>query len=73
MMSCYISLGDSISIDDYAGGSGRGGASLLYQNRDALFPEWKGRDLKTVLEDSRFMPLASDGATTDTVLRGQIP
>jgi hypothetical protein len=28
----YVALGDSISIDDYAGGPGRGGASLLARN-----------------------------------------
>ncbi len=42
----YVALGDSISIDDYAGGSGRGGASLLFRNRDDDFPEWSGRDLR---------------------------
>ena len=26
----YVALGDSISIDDYSGGPGRGGASLLF-------------------------------------------
>ena len=30
----YVALGDSISIDVYAGGPGRGGASLLARNRD---------------------------------------
>ena len=41
----YVALGDSISIDDYSGGPGRGGASLLYANRDDDFPDWRGRDL----------------------------
>lgn len=36
----YIALGDSISIDPYAGGPGRGGASLLARNRDDDFPDW---------------------------------
>ena len=34
----YVALGDSISIDDYSGGPGRGGASLLLANRDDDFP-----------------------------------
>ena len=34
----YAALGDSISIDEYAGGPGRGGASLLHTNRDDDFP-----------------------------------
>jgi hypothetical protein len=41
----YAALGDSLSIDDYAGGPGRGAASLLWRNRDRDFPAWAGRDL----------------------------
>jgi hypothetical protein len=41
----YAALGDSISIDEYAGGPGVGGASLLAHNRDDTFPHWRGRDL----------------------------
>jgi hypothetical protein len=44
----YAALGDSISIDEYAGGSGLGGASLFARNRDDTFPRWRGRDLTTV-------------------------
>src|ERR687893_1538465 len=44
----YVALGDSISIDRYAGGEGRGGASLLTRNRDDDFPQWRGRDLATL-------------------------
>ena len=39
----YVALGDSMSIDDYAGGAGWGAASLLHRNRDADFPAWAGR------------------------------
>lgn len=69
----YVSLGDSISIDAYAGGPGRGGASLLYRNRDEDFPEWRGRDLQTRLPGTRMIPLAMDGATSSTVRFAQIP
>jgi hypothetical protein len=41
----YVALGDSISIDEYTGGPGRGGASLLFRNLDDDFPQWRGRDL----------------------------
>jgi hypothetical protein len=41
----YAALGDSLSINDYAGGPGRGAASLLWRNRDGDFPAWAGRDL----------------------------
>jgi lysophospholipase L1-like esterase len=69
----YVALGDSISIDDYAGGPGRGGASLLFANRDDDFPEWRGRDLASTDGNCAFSLLATDGATTRTVLDTQLP
>jgi lysophospholipase L1-like esterase len=69
----YVALGDSISIDEYAGGHGRGGASLLFLNRDDDFPEWQGRDLVSAEPSATFDPLASDGATTATLLDSQLP
>jgi lysophospholipase L1-like esterase len=69
----YVALGDSISIDEYAGGPGRGGASLLARNRDDDFPAWRGRDLSTVHPGLRFELLATDGGTTDTLLDVQLP
>jgi lysophospholipase L1-like esterase len=69
----YVALGDSISIDDYAGGPGRGGASLLFRNRDDDFPAWRGRDLECAQPGSEFALLATDGATTRTLLDVQLP
>ncbi len=69
----YVALGDSISIDWYAGGPGRGGASLLARNRDDDFPEWRGRDLATVLPGLEFALLATDGGTTRGLLQAQLP
>lgn len=69
----YIALGDSISIDDYAGGAGCGAASLLFRNKAAAFPEWVGRDLLSRFPDARFGLLATDGATAATVRYAQIP
>jgi lysophospholipase L1-like esterase len=69
----YIALGDSISIDLYAGGPGRGGPALLARNRDDDFPDWRGRDLATLHPRSRFELLALDGATVPTVLDLQLP
>src|SRR5829696_8879368 len=63
----YAALGDSMSIDDYAGGPGRGAASLLWRNRDHDFPAWAGRDLTTGDPTARLVLLASDGATSATV------
>ena len=65
----YVALGDSISIDDYAGGPGRGGASLLARNRDDDFPAWRGSDLSGL----PFRLLATDGGTTATLLDRQLP
>ena len=69
----YVALGDSISIDAYAGGVGRGGASLLARNRDDDFPEWRGKDLETLDSGLRWSVLATDGGTTGTVLEHQLP
>jgi lysophospholipase L1-like esterase len=69
----YVSLGDSMSIDAYAGGPGCGAASLLHKNRTADFPEWTGRELYTHFPTSRLIPLATDGATSATVRYWQLP
>jgi lysophospholipase L1-like esterase len=68
----YAALGDSLSIDDYAGGPGRGAASLLWRNRDRDFPAWTGRDLTSRDPDARPALLASDGATSTTVAGEQL-
>ncbi|UCD71783.1 MAG: SGNH/GDSL hydrolase family protein [Syntrophobacterales bacterium] len=68
----YVGLGDSISIDEYAGGPGWGAISLFYRNRDEIYPEWKGRDLRSLYPGIDLYSLASDGATSGTVLREQL-
>ena len=68
----YAAMGDSMSIDDYAGGPGRGAASLLWRNRDDDFPAWAGRDLTTRDPSARLALLASDGATSTTVAGEQL-
>ncbi len=69
----YVALGDSISIDAYAGGPGRGGASLLARNRDEDFPQWRGRDLASTRPELGFALLATDGGTTGSLLEVQLP
>ena len=69
----YVALGDSISIDLYAGGPGRGGASLLARNRDDDFPDWRGHDLATTRPELGFGLLATDGGTTASLLDIQLP
>ena len=73
MAGAYFALGDSISIDEYAGGPGRGGASLLARNRNEDFPAWRGRDLATTRPDLGFRLLAVDGGTTRSLLETQLP
>ena len=68
----YAALGDSMSIDDYAVGPGRGAASLLWRNRDDDFPAWAGRDLTTRDPTARLALLASDGASSATVAGEQL-
>jgi lysophospholipase L1-like esterase len=68
----YAALGDSMSIDEYAGGPGRGAASLLWRNRDRDFPAWAGRDLTTRDPTAVLAVLASDGATSTTVAHQQL-
>lgn len=71
MTLLYTALGDSMSIDVYAGGPGRGAASLLHRNRDADFPDWAGRDLAAL--GYAALDLTYDGATTAGVLEQQLP
>jgi lysophospholipase L1-like esterase len=68
----YAALGDSMSIDLYAGGPGRGAASLLWRNRDDDFPAWAGRDLTARDATAHLALLASDGATSTTVAGEQL-
>ena len=72
-MPTYAALGDSMSIDVYAGGPGRGAASLLLRNRDDDFPDWAGRDLRTRIPDVGFHLLATDGGTSATLVEYQLP
>jgi lysophospholipase L1-like esterase len=57
----YYALGDSMSIDEYAGGQGRGAASLLVRDLADAEPDWNLR------------LLAFDGATTVDVWQDQVP
>ncbi|WP_433797025.1 SGNH/GDSL hydrolase family protein [Actinoplanes sp. CA-252034] len=70
-MRRYVALGDSMSIDDYAGGPGRGAASLLHRNLDTDFPDWAGRDLAA--NGWSVDVAARDGAVTADVLDRQLP
>jgi len=71
MSGDFVAIGDSMSIDDYAGGPGRGAASLLHHNHDGDFPEWVGRDLAAA--GMGVEVLARDGATASDILTYQLP
>ncbi len=68
----YVALGDSMSIDEYAGGPGRGAASLFHRNHPD-WPEFDSRDLHTLFPEMGFRLLAFDGATSEGVLALQVP
>jgi lysophospholipase L1-like esterase len=83
-MMRYIALGDSISIDLYpaedvalryrglASSDHVGAVSLFVRNDDRLWPEFRGRDLRTLRPSLRFDSLldnlTNDGATTHSLL-----
>jgi lysophospholipase L1-like esterase len=80
VFSRYIALGDSISIDVYpahdaarrglrASTADVGAASLLYRNDDQLWPEFRGRDLRSRFKGIELTDLTADGATTHSLLR----
>jgi lysophospholipase L1-like esterase len=69
----YVGLGDSISIDEYAGGRGWGAISLFYGNKDDIYSEWKGKDLRSIYPGIDLYSLASDGGTSAGVLWEQLP
>jgi lysophospholipase L1-like esterase len=77
----YIALGDSISIDVYPAADAErrfpgkastdrlGAASLLYENDDRFWPEFRGRDLRSALPSLQYDDFTADGATTQSLLR----
>lgn len=85
MFDRYLAMGDSISIDRYPAldlmdqgleHPHSGAVSLLYQNDDILWPEFKGRDLRTlhpgIIFDRRRDDLTADGAMLPDVERSQL-
>lgn len=67
-----IAVGDNLSIDSASVGAHRGSASLLYRNRDAEWPEFRGRDMVTRDPAVRLLMFGQDGATVKTTLSQQM-
>lgn len=77
--SLYVALGDSMTTDHYPTCDVRGldlpparldpvgAASLLFQNDDARWPEFKRQDLASASPGVTLLPLGLDGATIDDV------
>jgi lysophospholipase L1-like esterase len=80
----YLALGDSMSTDEYptcdlTGAANvpsqlipAGAASLLYQNRDDLWPQFAGRDLATRYPAIEATILAWDGAMIEDVMTDEL-
>lgn len=81
----FVALGDSMSIDRYPGldhmaregglrsVAGLGAASLLYRNRDDLYPDFARRDLVTAFPEIETLNLCVDGATVGSTRSEQLP
>jgi hypothetical protein len=67
-----VAIGDNLSIDAPTVGPLRGAASLLLRNRDAEWPEFRGRDIATRDPGVRPLLLGQDGATLAATLSQQM-
>lgn len=77
--SLFVALGDSMSSDHYPTCDVRdldapppgldpiGAAALLHRNDDALWPEFRGRDLESRHPGAELVNLAEDGAMIDDI------
>ncbi len=64
----FVALGDSIISDDYPGPN-LGSAALLYRNDSHFFPEFEGRDLRTLYPSMRFENRSVTGSRLSDVLK----
>lgn len=67
-----VAVGDSLCVDAASVGPHRGAASLLLRNRDAEWPDFKGRDMATRDPGVRLLMLGQDGATAESTLAQQM-
>jgi lysophospholipase L1-like esterase len=67
-----VAVGDNLSLDPASAGHGTGAVSLLYRNRDAEWPDFRGRDMVSRDPSIRLLMLAQAGAATPDVLAQQM-
>jgi hypothetical protein len=67
-----VAVGDNLCVDAATVGPHRGAASLLLRNRDAEWPDFKGRDMVTRDPGVRLLMLGQDGATAQSTLSQQM-
>ena len=63
----YINLGDSLAAGYYAT-SGLSYKALLLQNNNALYPKYKGKDLKSLFPSLKVLDKSKSGAVTKEIL-----
>ncbi|NIS59402.1 MAG: hypothetical protein GTO13_01460 [Proteobacteria bacterium] len=66
-------MGGSISIGEYAGEPKCGAISLFYRNKDEIYPEFKGKGLRTLYPGIDLYFVASDGGTSSIFVGEQLP
>ncbi len=68
----YVSVGDSMSLDDYTGVEGAGAASMLFRNCAELWSDFEGRDLASTFTGATHLVLSTNGIAPETILRDQV-
>lgn len=67
-----VAVGDNLLLDTNSVGPHNGAASLFYRNRDAAWPDFKGRDMVTRDPAVRLLVLAQSGANARSTLAQQM-
>ncbi len=66
-ITMFVNLGDSLAAGYYAT-SGLSYKALLLQNNNALYPKYKGKDLKSLFPSLKVLDKSKSGAVTKEIL-----
>jgi len=66
-LTLFVNLGDSLAAGYYAG-SGLSYKALLVKNNDALYPQYKGKDLKSRFPGLKVVDRSKSGAVTKEIM-----